>query len=114
MKAIEAKDFTAMARNYNGEDYGNYDDLMKKAYDALEREKNKMIRYLAMGVLSWCAVAPYSPVPLCCIQGKYEGLMLAVTPEHQVEGFYAEELGEGVTRGCAFYLQGQPDVDHLA
>lgn len=39
MKAMKAKDFTAMARNYNGEDYGNYDDLMKKAYDALERKK---------------------------------------------------------------------------
>lgn len=40
--------------------------------------------------------------------GKYEGLMLAVTPEHQVEGYYAEALGEGVTRSCAFYLQGKP------
>ena len=39
MKAMKAKDFTAMARNYNGKDYGNYDDLMKKAYDALERKK---------------------------------------------------------------------------
>ena len=40
--------------------------------------------------------------------GQYEGLMLAVTPEQQVEGYYSEEMGEGVTRGCAFYLQGQP------
>lgn len=36
--------------------------------------------------------------------------MLAVTPEHQVEGYYAEELGEGVTRSCTFYLQGQPEA----
>ncbi|MBJ2179004.1 hypothetical protein JC795_12455 [Pseudomonas veronii] len=69
-----------------------------------------MIRYLAMGVLSWCAVAPVFAGSAVLHSGKYEGLMLAVTPEHQVEGFYAEELGEGVTRGCAFYLQGQPDA----
>ncbi|NWE42234.1 hypothetical protein HX875_22345 [Pseudomonas yamanorum] len=41
--------------------------------------------------------------------GKYEGLMLAVTPEHQVEGFYSEEMGEGVTRTCTFFLQGKVD-----
>jgi len=39
MKAMKAKDFTAMARNYNGEDYGSYDVLMKKAYDTLEGKK---------------------------------------------------------------------------
>ncbi|NWC92252.1 MULTISPECIES: hypothetical protein [unclassified Pseudomonas] len=41
--------------------------------------------------------------------GTYEGLMLAVTPAHQVEGFYAEAMGEGVTRTCTFFLQGQVD-----
>jgi len=51
-----------------------------------------MIRYLAMGVLSWCAVAPVFAGSAVLHSGKYEGLMLAVTPEHQVEGFYAEEL----------------------
>ena len=36
--------------------------------------------------------------------------MLAVTPDHKVEGFYSESMGEGVTRSCAFYLQGKPDT----
>ncbi|KAB0565429.1 DUF3380 domain-containing protein [Pseudomonas palleroniana] len=39
MKAMKAKDFTGMARNYNGEDYGNYDVLMQKAYEKLEGKK---------------------------------------------------------------------------
>ena len=68
-----------------------------------------MIRFLTMGVLSLCAVAPaFAGVP-ALHSGMYEGLMLAVTPEHRVEGFYAEELGEGVSR-CAFYLQGNGNV----
>lgn len=67
-----------------------------------------MIRFLAMGVLSLCVVAPAMAGSATLQSGKYEGLMLAVTPEHQVEGFYAESMGEGVTRSCAFYLQGKP------
>jgi hypothetical protein len=39
MSAMKNKDFTAMARNYNGDDYGNYDVLMKQAYDVLEGKK---------------------------------------------------------------------------
>ena len=39
MKAMKSKDFTGMARNYNGEDYGNYDVLMQKAYEKLEGKK---------------------------------------------------------------------------
>src|SRR5471032_1382701 len=69
--------------------------------------KNKMTRFLAAGVLSLCAIAPAFAGETALHSGKYEGLMLAVTPEHQVEGYYAEELGEGVTRSCAFYLQGK-------
>ncbi|OIN49113.1 hypothetical protein BLL37_03200 [Pseudomonas azotoformans] len=67
-----------------------------------------MIRFLAMGVLSLCAVAPAFAGSPALHSGKYEGLMLAVTPEHQVEGYYLEAMGEGVTRSCAFYLQGKP------
>ncbi|MCD7037029.1 hypothetical protein AB6N16_22250 [Pseudomonas marginalis] len=67
-----------------------------------------MIRFLALGVLSLCAVAPAFAGSPALHSGKYEGLMLAVTPEHQVEGYYSEQMGEGVTRGCTFYLQGQP------
>ena len=40
-----------------------------------------MIRYLAMGVLSWCAVAPALAGSAALHSGKYEGLMLAVTLE---------------------------------
>lgn len=39
MTAMKAKDFTGMARNYNGEDYGIYDVLMQKAYEQLEGKK---------------------------------------------------------------------------
>ena len=69
-----------------------------------------MIRFLAMGALSLCAIVPAFAGSAVLHSGKYEGLMLAVTPEHQVEGFYAEEMGEGVTRRCAFYLQGKPEA----
>ena len=69
-----------------------------------------MIRYLAMGVLSWCAVAPALAGSAALHSGQYEGLMLAVTPGHQVEGFYQESMGEGVARGCTFYLQGKPEA----
>ncbi|NVZ73026.1 hypothetical protein [Pseudomonas costantinii] len=69
-----------------------------------------MTRFLAMGVLSLCAVAPAFADSAALHSGKYEGLMLAVTPEHQVEGYYAEEMGEGVTRSCTFYLQGKPEA----
>ncbi|WP_231421476.1 hypothetical protein [Pseudomonas sp. Leaf59] len=67
-----------------------------------------MIRFLAMGVLSLCVVGPALAAELH--SGRYEGLMLAVTPQHEVEGYYAEQMGEGVTRSCAFYLQGKPDA----
>ena len=67
-----------------------------------------MMRFLAVGVLSLCAGASAFAGSAGLHSGKYEGLMLAVTPEHQVEGFYTEEMGEGVTRRCAFYLQGKP------
>lgn len=69
-----------------------------------------MIRFLAVGVLSMCCAVPAFASSAALHSGKYEGLMLAVTPEHEVEGFYAEELGEGVTRSCAFYLQGKPEA----
>ncbi|WP_338478121.1 hypothetical protein VRB67_17220 [Pseudomonas trivialis] len=69
-----------------------------------------MIRFLAMGVLSLCVVGPALAGSAQLHSGRYEGLMLAVTPQHEVEGYYAEEMGEGVTRGCAFYLQGKPDA----
>ncbi|MGY2374775.1 hypothetical protein ACW9IB_09725 [Pseudomonas sp. SDO524_S393] len=67
-----------------------------------------MTRFLAIGVLSLCAVVPAFAGTASLHSGKYEGLMLAVTPDHQVEGFYTEAMGEGVSRSCSFYLQGKP------
>lgn len=69
-----------------------------------------MMRFLAMGVLSLCVVVPAFAGPAALQSGKYEGLMLAVTPQQQVEGFYSEAMGEGVTRGCSFFLQGKPEA----
>lgn len=69
-----------------------------------------MMRFLAMGVLSLCVVVPAFAGPGALQSGKYEGLMLAVTPQQQVEGFYSEAMGEGVTRGCSFFLQGKPEA----
>lgn len=69
-----------------------------------------MVRFPGVAVLSLCAVVSAAAGAAELHSGKYEGLMLAVTPEHQVEGYYAEALGEGVTRSCAFYLQGQPEA----
>lgn len=39
IKAMKDKDYVAMARNYNGKDYGDYDSRIKKAYEALEGKK---------------------------------------------------------------------------
>lgn len=69
-----------------------------------------MVRFPGAVVLSLCAVVSAAAGAGELHSGKYEALMLAVTPEHQVEGYYAETLGEGVTRSCAFYLQGQPEA----
>lgn len=69
-----------------------------------------MVRFPGVVVLSLCAVVSAAAGAGELHSGKYEALMLAVTPEHQVEGYYAETLGEGVTRSCAFYLQGQPEA----
>ena len=69
-----------------------------------------MMRLLAMGVLSLCVVVPVFAGPGALQSGKYEGLMLAVTPQQQVEGFYSEAMGEGVTRECSFFLQGKPQA----
>ncbi len=39
LSAMKSKDFTTMARAYNGDDFGNYDVLMKQAYEAYEGKK---------------------------------------------------------------------------
>ncbi|HYQ23809.1 MAG TPA: hypothetical protein VER16_10435 [Stenotrophomonas sp.] len=62
---------------------------------------------LLTGLLSLGVAAPACAAGSAPVSGQYETLMLAVTPEHTVEGYYFEELGEGVTRKCAFFLQGR-------
>ncbi len=69
-----------------------------------------MIRSLAIGIVALCAVAPAFAESAALHSGQYEELMLAVTPEHEVEGFYTQALGDGVTRSCKFYLQGRPEA----
>lgn len=64
-------------------------------------------RWLVAAAMSCCVGTPAFAVDLALHSGKYEQLMLAVTPEHQIEGFYAEERGDGPTFSCAFYLQGK-------
>lgn len=62
---------------------------------------------LAAGALLLCSALPALAGAPVLKSGQYESLMLAVTPEHQVEGYYSEELGQGVTRHCTFYLKGK-------
>lgn len=57
--------------------------------------------------ISMCIGTPALAEGLTLRSGKYEQLLLAVTPEGQIEGFYAEERGTGTTFSCAFYLQGK-------
>jgi len=64
-------------------------------------------RVLFTGLLSLSIAAPAFAGSAAIKSGWYETLMLAVTPDHQVEGYYAEERGEGVTFHCAFFLHGQ-------
>lgn len=64
---------------------------------------------LAMWALLLCGATQASADSPGFKPGQYESLMLAVTPEHQVEGYYSEEMGQGVTRHCTFYLQGKID-----
>lgn len=70
--------------------------------------KLSVSRWLVAGAISLCAGTSAFAAGLH--SGQYEQLMLAVTPDHQVEGFYAEERGEGNTFSCAFYLQGKPEA----
>ncbi|WP_253916126.1 hypothetical protein [Xanthomonas translucens] len=89
-----------------------YDGCHDKRFKKLakhSKEKMAITRFLVIGLFSLCPVAPAIAGTAALHSGKYEGLMLAVTPEHAVEGFYSEEMGEGVSRGCAFYLQGKAE-----
>ncbi|NWB95209.1 hypothetical protein HX882_04785 [Pseudomonas gingeri] len=72
--------------------------------------KLSISHWLVAGAISFGVGAPAFAADSTLHSGKYEQLMLAVTPEHQVEGFYAEERGEGTTFSCAFYLQGEVEA----
>lgn len=64
---------------------------------------------VAMATVLLCGAAPVLAGNPGFKSGQYETLMLAVTPDHRIEGYYSEELGQGVTRHCTFYLQGKID-----
>lgn len=63
-------------------------------------------RWLVAGTLSLLIGTSAFADSTTLRSGKYEQLMLAVTPEHQVEGYYEEERGENPPFRCAFYLKG--------
>ncbi|WDY55883.1 hypothetical protein [Pseudomonas sp. PSKL.D1] len=64
-------------------------------------------RLLLTGVL-WAGVTVQVFAADAALQaGQYDALMLAITPDRQLQGYYSETLGGGVTRHCAFYLQGR-------
>lgn len=70
-----------------------------------------MNRILCAGLLALGALVatPLFAAGSTIKPGRYDAMMLAVTPDHQVQGYYLEELGEGVSRRCTFYLQGAID-----
>lgn len=43
--------------------------------------------------------------------GQYEFVKLAITPENHIEGYYHEVVGEGVTRTCNFFFEGEIKPD---
>lgn len=45
--------------------------------------------------------------PAAFQSGIYEGLMLAVSPDGVLDGFFREEQDEGVTKTCSFFLNGR-------
>ncbi|CAM3298218.1 hypothetical protein BZK31_14090 [Pseudomonas floridensis] len=67
-------------------------------------------RWLSAGLVSFCVGTSALAEGLTLHSGKYEQLMLAVTPEGQIEGFYSEERGVDTTFSCAFYLQGKTEA----
>lgn len=50
-----------------------------------------------------------SAAPPAFKSGKYEMMLIAVTPDKKVEGYYFEDTGQDVSRKCSFYLSGQAD-----
>lgn len=57
---------------------------------------------LSLGITAPVLAQSATPKP-----GQYEAMLLAVTPDGQIEGYYSEVLGVGVTQHCAFYFNGQ-------
>ncbi len=71
------------------------------------------MRCTARLVVSLCLFLVVVP-PACASDGtarfaagQYEQLMLAVSPEGTVTGYFREEQGEGVVKTCSFYLAGR-------
>lgn len=65
-----------------------------------------MFKQISIG-LSLLAVAITAHADNKFISGQYEFIKIAVTPDNRIEGFYFEEMGEGVVRRCDFLFEGK-------
>jgi len=65
-----------------------------------------MFKHISVG-LSLLAVAITAHADNKFISGQYEFIKIAVTPDKRIEGFYFEEMGEGVVRRCSFLFEGK-------
>lgn len=57
---------------------------------------------LVLFLLSMACLAEELPLK----SGVYEGLVLAVNNNGEVAGYFNEQQGQGVEKGCSFYLRG--------
>ncbi|EFW77919.1 hypothetical protein ALP26_03804 [Pseudomonas savastanoi pv. glycinea] len=73
-------------------------------------DKRPLTRWSLAATLLLCVGTSAFAQDSALHSGKYEQLMLAVTPDHQVEGYYAEERGEDPPFSCAFYLKGNVEA----
>ncbi|MDU8501794.1 hypothetical protein RYB01_21775 [Pseudomonas syringae] len=73
-------------------------------------DKRPLTRWSLAATLLLCVGTSAFAQDTALHSGKYEQLMLAVTPDHQVEGYYAEERGEDPPFSCAFYLKGNVEA----
>ncbi|MEQ4603857.1 MAG: hypothetical protein ABN489_15890, partial [Pseudomonas amygdali] len=71
-------------------------------------DKRPLTRWSLAATLLLCVGTSAFAQDTALHSGKYEQLMLAVTPDHQVEGYYSETRGEAFS--CAFYLQGKVEA----
>ncbi|KAA8694995.1 Uncharacterized protein ALO80_00284 [Pseudomonas caricapapayae] len=76
--------------------------------DGSMTDKHPLTHRSLAAILWLCVGTPVFAQDTALHSGKYEQLMLAVTPEQQLEGYYSETRGEAFS--CAFYLQGKVEA----